>query len=113
MTEGKNKFRTTNYLAVSPEHEFSKIFNLLCEQIEMRFIGFRFVPFHICTQTIIGLDVKDDLEKQDMIFDALFGGSHIRFNNRILGNEFYKADDWIKEGYVDIGSHWTIYPPQQ
>jgi hypothetical protein len=113
MTERENKFRTTNYLAVSPEHEFAKTFNLLCEQIEMRFTGFRFVPFQICAQTIIGLDVKDDLEKQDTIFDAIFGGSHIRFNNRILGNEFYKADEWIREGYVDTGSHWTIYPTQE
>ncbi len=107
------RFYTTNYLIVSPEHEFTEAYKLLCDQIESRFKGFRFVPFYVCTQTIIGLEVLADSEKKDNVFSAIFGSSHYKLKNRILGNEFYKADDWIKEGYVDTGSHWIIYPPTQ
>jgi hypothetical protein len=111
LTEGKNKFRTTNYLIASPENEYAEIFTLLSEQIELRFENYKFVPFNICAQKLIGLDVRDGLEKQDTIFSAIFN-NQISFNNRILGNQFYKSEDWIKEGYVDDGNHWTIYPPE-
>ena len=109
LTEGKNKFRTTNYLVASPENEFTETFNLLSQEIEVKFKNYKFIPFNICSQKLVGLDVRDALEKQDTIFSALFN-SQISFNNRIIGNKFFKAEDWIKQGYVDRGDNWTIYP---
>ncbi len=111
LTEEKNKFRTTNYLVSSPENEYAETFNLLSEQIEARFENYKFVPLNICAQKIIGLDVRDGLEKQDTIFSALFN-SQVNFNNRIIGNHFFKSESWIKEGYIDNGNHWTVYPPE-
>jgi hypothetical protein len=111
LTEGKNKFHTTNYLVVSPENEFAEIFSLLSKQIESKFENYKFIPFNICTQKLLGLDVRDAIEKQDTIFSAIFN-SQISFNNRIIGNQFFKSEDWIKEGYIDEGNHWTIYPPE-
>jgi hypothetical protein len=111
LTEGKNKFRTTNYLVASPENEYAEIFGLLIEQIESRFKNYKFIPFNICAQKLIGLDVRDAMEKQDTIFSAIFN-NQICFNNRIVGNQFYKSEDWIKEGYIDNGTKWTVYPPE-
>ena len=45
---GGKLFSNTSYLVVSPEYEFADTFNFLCDQIEKRFQGFRFVPFNIC-----------------------------------------------------------------
>ncbi len=107
--EDKN-YRSTNHIVVSPENEFADIFMLLCNKIEDRFKGFRFVPFQICHQTIDGLNVRYSDENLDAIFHALFN-DHIDLTiQRKIGNDFFKAEDWIKEGYADTGSGWTIYP---
>ena len=111
LTECKNKFRTTNYLVASPENEYAETFNLLSQLIEETFQNYKFVLFDICGQKLLGLDARDALEKYDTIFSALFN-SQINFNNRILGNQFYKSEDWIKQGYVDTRSNWIIYPPE-
>lgn len=108
----KYPFRTTNCLIVSPEGDYEKSFKLLCERIENHFAGYRFVPFNICVQKIIGLDasVSNSSDVDDLIFNALFTGFDL--GGQILGNIYYKAGDWIKEGYVDDGHGWTIYPPE-
>ncbi len=106
-------YRSTSYLVVSPENEFADIFKLLCGKIENRFKRFRFVPFEICQQTIDGLDVRYSDENLNTIFHALFN-NHIDLTIcRKIGNDYFKAEDWIKEGYVDTGDGWTIYPPTQ
>lgn len=109
---GDGVFRNTSYLVVSPENEFADIFNILCNKIEERFKGFRFVPFYICKQTIDGLDVRYVNDSLNSIFNALFN-DHVDLNVRTLGDESYKSKDWIKEGYIDTGKGWTVYPPEQ
>jgi hypothetical protein len=107
-------YRTTGYLVVSPEKEFAEVFMLLCDKIEDRFKGFRFVPFEIGRQTIDGLDVRYSNKKLDSIFHALFN-DHVELDtSSIIGTGFYKAEDWIKEGYVEEeGGGWTMYPPME
>ena len=107
---GDRKYRSTNYLVVSPENEYADTFRLLCDKIEKRFSGFRYVPFEICKQTIEGLDVPYSDENLNRIFNALFN-NHIDFAVMTMGNDYYKSEDWIKEGYIDKGGGWTIYPP--
>ena len=107
----ERNYRSTNYLVVSPENEFTEAFGMLCNKIEKRFEGFRFIPFNLCTQTIDGLEVRYTHENRNAVFHALFN-DHIDLTTRnIIGNDFYKSEDWIKEDYVDDGGHWTAYPP--
>lgn len=104
-------YRSTSYLVVSPENEFADTFKLLCDRIENRFKGFRFVFFEICKQTIEGLDVCYTDEKLNSVFHALFN-NHVDLTVwRKKGNDYFKSQDWIKEGYVHAGGGWTIYPP--
>ena len=104
-------YRSTSYLVVSPEQEFADTFKLLCEKIENRFKGFRFVPFEICQQTIEGLNVRYSDENLNSVFHALFN-NHVDLTIwRKFGNDYFKSEDWIKDGYVDTGGGWTIYPP--
>src|SRR5690606_35726798 len=57
-TNENRSYRSTSYIVISPEKEFADLFKLLCDKIETRFEGFRFVPFEICGQTIDGLYVR-------------------------------------------------------
>lgn len=109
----KMNFRSTNYLVVSPEYEFADLFITLSDSIEEHFQGFKFVPFDICRRAIEGLQVLYSDENCKTVFHALFN-NHIQINiANILGNSYYKADDWIKDGYVDDGSFWVAYPPEK
>jgi hypothetical protein len=99
----------TNYLVVSPKNEFADVFTLLCNNIENQFKGFRFVPFEICRQTIIGLSVRYSDEKLDAIFHALFNNI-LNLNARSrLGDDYYKSADWIKEGWKGSDGGWVPY----
>jgi hypothetical protein len=110
LEEHKN-YRSTSYLVVSPENEFADIFKLLCDKIENRFRNFRFIPFELCKQIINGLDVRYSDENLNSVFHALFN-NHVDLTVwRKIGNDYFKSEDWIKEGYVDTGGGWTIYPP--
>ena len=105
------QYRSTSYLVVSPENEFAAAFRLLCDQIENRFKGYRFIPFELCKQTIEGLDVRYTDENLNTVFHALFN-NHIELDTcRTIGNDHFKSDNWIKEGYVNEGEGWVIYPP--
>lgn len=108
--EGKH-YRSSNYLIISPENEFTEIFDDLCNKIEKRFQGFRFVPFEICRKTIEGLDVRYVDKPHNSIFNALFN-NHIDLNARTIGDSYFKHTDWIKEGYIDTGVGWTAYPSE-
>lgn len=109
--EERKNYTSTSYLVVSPENEFEDTFNLLCDKIENRFKGFRFVPFELCKQTIDGLNVRYSDDHLNSIFHALFN-DHIDLTIwRKIGNDYYKSEDWIREGYVDTGGTWTAYPP--
>ncbi|AEV99769.1 hypothetical protein A4D02_26220 [Niastella koreensis] len=108
--EEKN-YRSTNYLVVSPENEFAQIFRLLCDKIETRFEGFRFIPIDLCRQVIDGLNVRYSAENLNTVFHALFNDHIDLAVNSTIGNEYYKSEDWIKEGSVDISGGWTAYPP--
>jgi len=110
LEEYKN-YRSTSYLVVSPENEFANVFKILCDKIENRFYGFRFVPFEICRQTIDGLDVRYSDENLNTVFHALFNNQIDLTIWRKIGNDYFKSEDWIKEGYIDTGGGWTIYPP--
>ena len=96
-------YRSTSYLVISPEKEFADPFTLLCEKIEKRFEGFRFVPFAICKQTIEGLYVHYSDESLNSVFHVLFN-NHVDITlSRKVGNDYFKSEDWIKEGYRDTG----------
>ena len=107
---GDNYFKGTNYLTISPENEYASSFIFLCDQIEKHFKDYRFVPFGICKQIIEGLYVKYDDNNRNAVFNAIFN-NHIDLNIYALGDDYYKSDDWIKDGYVDKGNGWTSYPP--
>jgi hypothetical protein len=102
-------YRSTSYLVVSPENEFSEVFKLLCDKIEKRFKGFRFVPFELCRQTIEGLDVRYSDENLNTVFHALFNKQIDLSIWRTIGHDYFKSEDWIKEGYTDNGSGWKMY----
>jgi hypothetical protein len=107
----KRHYHTSNCLIVSPEKEYAETFNILCAAIENHFKGYRFVPFDIYSQAIVGLDVCYTDENLNTVYHALFN-NHIKdFKTKIIGNVNYKMEDWIKEGYVETESSWTIYPP--
>jgi len=108
--DSKN-FSAANHLTLSPEEKYSDAFIFLCENIEKKFPDYRFVPFHIYGQSIEGLDVRYNDEHLSRIFHALFN-NQVNFNVQHLGSEFYKHEQWIKEGYIDTGNKWTVYPPQ-
>ena len=110
LEEHKN-YRSTSYLVVSPENEFADTFELLCDKIENRFEGFRFVPYEICQQTIDGLNVHYSDENLNSVFHALFNNLVDLTVWRKIGNDYFKSEDWIKQDYVDTGGGWTIYPP--
>ena len=104
-------YRSTSYLVISPEKEFADPFKLLCDKIENQFKGYRFVPFEICKQTIEGLYVRYSDENLNSVFHALFN-NHVDLTVwRKMGNDYFKAEDWVNEGYIDTGGGWTIYPP--
>jgi hypothetical protein len=91
-------YRSTNYLVVSPENEFTDAFRLLCDRIENRFESYRFIPFELCRQTIDGLDVHYTDENLNTVFHALFN-DHIAMNTRTtIGRNYYKSEEWIKKG---------------
>ena len=104
-------FLSTNYLVVSPENEFADVFRLVCEEIENRFEGYRFIPFEYCCQTIDGLQVRYTHENLNAVFHALFNNQVDITTQNYIGNRFYKSEDWIKEGWVNPGGEWAIYPP--
>lgn len=108
---GDYHYKSTSYLVVSPEYEFTEIFRLLCDKIESCFKGFRFVPFGLCKQTIGGLDVRYSDGNLNAVFHALFNDHIDTTICRKIGNDYYKSEDWIKAGYVDNGGRWTAYPP--
>ncbi|GAB2494582.1 hypothetical protein [Algoriphagus taiwanensis] len=109
--EGQGTFGSTSYLVLSPELEFADAFHMLCERIESRFQGFRFVPFDVGRQTIEGLSVPYSDKKLNSVFHALFN-DHIDLTiPSKIGKDHFKLEDWIKEGYVEGGEDWRIFPP--
>ena len=110
LADGKT-FMSTNYLVVSPEIEFAKVFKLVCEKIEGQFKGFRFVPYEICQQTIEGLSVHYSDENLNAVFQALFSDYIDLKIWRKIGNHYFKSEDWINDDYLETGGGWTAYPP--
>ena len=85
--------------------------NSCATKLKNQFKGFRFVPFEICQQTIEGLYVRYSDENINSVFHALFN-NHVDLTVwRKMGNDYFKGEDWINEGYKDTGGDWTIYPP--
>lgn len=97
LAENKN-YRSTSYLVLSPENEYADTFQLLCNKIEDRFTGFRFVPFEICQQAIEGLNVRYSDENLNFVFHALFNDQVDLNLWRKIGNGRFKAQDWVKKG---------------
>ncbi|HEY4876032.1 MAG TPA: hypothetical protein VIH86_10695 [Puia sp.] len=100
---------STSYLIVSPEIEYAESFNFICNAIEKQFDKFKFIPFWVCKQTINGLDAKYSHEHLNSIFNVLFN-NQIDLNLQTFGNDSYKSENWIKEGYIHKGGQWVIYP---
>jgi hypothetical protein len=60
-----------------------------------------------------GLDLPFSNESVHNVFNALFNNTFEFTKWTIIGDSYFKYDDWIKEGYVDQGGGWTIYPPNE
>ena len=112
VIDDNKKFYSTNYFVTSPENDFAEGFKMLCEKIELQFKGFRFVPHNIYRRKIESLFIHNCNENEACsVFNALFNNSVDFDNTETLGNDFYKSEDWIKEGYLDTGGKWASYPP--
>jgi hypothetical protein len=107
---GHSHFYATNYLVVSPENEYATVFSQLCERIEKRFKGYRFVSFTACQSRIEHLNVYNAEEDRNTVFDGLFNDQVDLTVPGIIGNEAFKHQEWLKEGYEGNGG-WTMYPP--
>ena len=77
--------------------------------IETRFKDFRFIPFQICKHKIDGLDVRYTDENLSSIFNALFN-DQIDLTSSTIGSDYFKSEDWIKDGYAGDKAQWTAYP---
>jgi hypothetical protein len=104
---GGKTFRSTNYLVISPEEDFADAFRLLESKIEKKFAGYRFIPFDICYKEINGLFIGNPPVCPGLVFHALFG-DQITLSSRVIGNRYYKYDDWRNTDYIDIDPGWTI-----
>lgn len=109
-TNDDKNYRSTCYLAVSPEKEFKDIFNLLCHKIEQRFKGYRFVPFGIGTETLNGLTVRYSDENLNTIFHALFNNNIDLTVSGRFGDIHFKYQDWARADHKDIENNWVVYP---
>ena len=106
-------YPAVHHLVISPYEEFEDTFNTLCKTVEEHFTDFRFVPFSICKSTIAGLEVPQTNDKPASVFQALFSDNHpINFKAPTLGDDYFKADDWMIEGYVEKPrGKWYAFPP--
>lgn len=109
-----NGVRSTNFLVPSPEGEYAETFIRIQALIEERFPGFRFVPLEICAVRMPGLRVwyMDEDERSDHIFNGLFSYL-IDVETQTVGDRYYGANAWIKEGYVEPPGKWTAGPPRR
>jgi hypothetical protein len=102
-----DKIYATNFLTISPEYEYQESFELICQSIEERFPGFRFIPHGIYSQQIEGLDVHYTGEKLNTIFNALFN-NQINLQARTIGKGYFKSEHWLVEGYdLDSDNKWA------
>ncbi|MCC5612937.1 hypothetical protein LC612_41185 [Nostoc sp. CHAB 5834] len=100
----------TNFLTISPENEYADPFELLCSQINIKFPAYRFVPFHVLNQKIDWLNIFDTDEQPARVYHAVFN-DQLDLSASKVGNEYYRFDDWIKEGYQGEEGKWVINPP--
>lgn len=104
-------FRNTNFLVVSPEQDFGNFFKQLCEQIEIKFSGYKFIPYFVYSYEIEGLYTSFRRDNKSSVFEAIFN-YQIDLTAPTLGSSFYRDEAWIKEDYDPANeSHWVIYPP--
>jgi hypothetical protein len=96
-------FRTTNFLTVSPQDEYSESFFLVADLIESKFKDYRFVPFAILEQKIEGLAIRYNDEPSNAIFNALFLPI-VDLNARTFGNVAFRSEDWIKVDYRPVAN---------
>jgi len=107
----KNAFFNTNFLVISPENEFKELFEKLVEQIEGKFVGYRFVPYFIYSQVIDGLCNRFRRDNQSRVFEAIFN-NQIDLGAPTLGSSVYKDEAWINKDYdFENEPKWVIYPP--
>ncbi len=108
-----SEYRSTSYLVVSPENEFAEVFQLLSNEIEKRFKGYRFIPFDIYKQSLKDIKIEYTNDSHNVVFHALFNDFiDLTISGRI-GNESYKSEEWVRVGYKDQDFGWTIYPPKE
>jgi hypothetical protein len=75
------------------------------------FPGYRFVPHWFYDSPVENFMVPYSDEESNVIFNGIFSQEYRRGSN-ILGDEYYRADKWVREGFVDTGGAWTSYPPR-
>lgn len=100
----------TNFLTISPENEYAGPFDLVCSQISAQFPTYRFIPFHIVNQPIDWLNLLYTDKQPVRVYQAVFN-DQLDLSASKVGNEYYRYDDWIKEGYQREDGQWVIYPP--
>ncbi|MFD1141284.1 hypothetical protein ACFQ4C_09200 [Larkinella insperata] len=105
------RYCSTTILTLAPENEYADVFKRICALMEESFDGYRFVPYSIYSQPLPGLEVNYRDQKQNTIFHGLFN-DQVDLNAQTIGDEFYKSEDWIREGYDSNNEGgWVIYPP--
>ena len=109
ISVGPNKISTTNYLVTSPFNEFADKFEVITKLIETNFNGYKFLPFFMLTDRLLGLNIPDSDESSNTIFSALFKNS-FDLNVFHFGDRHFKIEDWLKEGQ-NSSSGYTAYPP--
>ena len=89
-------YNAINAITTSPFQEFDQPFKKAKEILELRFPGYKYVPFMIYSSIINGLRVRYSDKEVCTIYDALFNGNLDRINEYCFrrGDTSYGYDDW-------------------
>lgn len=85
-------------VTVSPYQEYAELFTALEQQLQLRFPGYRLLPFKLSLQLLKGLPHEDSrLYRDQAVFEALFH-SHYPLANlpptAFRGDAYYGMDAW-------------------
>lgn len=99
--EEQSFYPAVNRITVSPDNQTQSYFDFLSDKIESKFKGYKFVPYYINKQTLEGLRVRYRDDKINRIYHALFNdcvqfSDYEKYDPLIMGDEFYRFDDWTR-----------------
>ena len=83
-------YHTINVITVSPHKEFKSAFNYLKMAIKQYFIGYRFVPFTLCSSIIPEMKSYRSYFNEATVYNSLFSDALDRF---YLPSIFLRGDE--------------------